>query len=215
MNRLVLCLCVCLVLVCGSCSSRKAAPSKKGNVKYERVDRLPGGKDKDKDKDKKKNGKNLKGADAVVAEARSWVGVPYSYGGKTRKGTDCSGLVVAVFDKAAGITLPRSSSEQQAACRQVKRGNLRPGDLVFFTTGKNKKKVNHVGIYIGNGCMVHASTSRGVMVSDLEQDYYRKTYHSGGRVPGLKGGKDEPQPEPESPRKRDEKIDSSVRRAFK
>lgn len=215
MTRVVLCLCICLALVCGSCSSRKATASKKGREKYERVDRLPGNKESDKDKDKKKSGKNLKGADAIVAEARSWVGVPYSYGGKTRKGTDCSGLVVSVFEKAAGIVLPRSSSEQQAACQPVKRGNLRPGDLVFFTTGKNKKKVNHVGIYIGNGCMVHASTSRGVMVSDLDQDYYRTTYHSSGRVPGLKGGKEESKPEADPKKKRDEKIDDAVRKAFK
>ncbi len=214
MSRIVLCLCICLALVCSSCSSRKKTLSKKGNIKYERVDRLPGSQDK-KDKDSKKQAKNLKGADAVVAEARSWVGVPYSYGGKTRKGTDCSGLVVAVFDKAAGISLPRSSADQQAACQQVKKGSLRPGDLVFFTTGKNKKKVNHVGIYIGNGCMVHASTSRGVMISDLEQDYYRKTYHSGGRVPGLKSGKDESTKESDSKKKRDEKIEKSVRDAFR
>lgn len=212
MNRIVLCLCVCLALVCASCSSRKAAPSKKGKIRYERVDRLPG--DKDKDDDKKKSGKKLKGADAVVAEARSWVGVPYSYGGKSRNGTDCSGLVMVIFDKVAGIALPRSSSEQQAACRQLKRGNLRPGDLVFFTTGKNKKKVNHVGIYIGNGCMVHASSSRGVMISDIDQDYYRRTFHSCGRVPGLKGGKEEAEQDTDSKKKRDENIDRSVRDAF-
>lgn len=120
----------------------------------------------------------------IVEEARSWVGTPYRYGGESHKGVDCSGLVMSVFRDVAAIKLPRSSAEQCDYCKKIGRSELRRGDLVFFRTGKSKK-VNHVGIYIGNGCMVHSSSSRGVIVSDLDQDYYRRTYHASGRVRAL------------------------------
>jgi lipoprotein Spr len=128
--------------------------------------------------------------DAIVGEARRWLGTPYRYGGHSRgDGTDCSGMVMEVYQKALGLKLPRSSREQQTYCRSLRRDRLQPGDLVFFS-GKGGGDVSHVGLYIGNGEMIHASTSRGVIISGLDERYYQRTYHSAGRVPVM--AEDEP-----------------------
>lgn len=140
----------------------------------------------------------------IVAAARGWVGVPYRYGGESRDGVDCSGMVMCVYRDVAGIKLPRNSAKQGEYCISIKKTELQPGDLVFFTSRKGKN-INHVGIYVGNGCFVHASTSRGVIVSDLDQDYYVRTYHSSGRVGGL--GKESVEPEPEGREPRYEVVD--------
>ncbi len=120
--------------------------------------------------------------DRLIREARKWIGTPYRYGGNTRSGTDCSGLVMELFLKVYDLKLPRSSAAQRDYCIGVGRKDLRPGDLVFFATTKRKDVVSHVGIYIGDGRMIHASGSRGVIESSLDEPYYSRTYHSGGRV---------------------------------
>lgn len=117
----------------------------------------------------------------LIAEVTKWVGVPYKYAGNDKKGVDCSGLTSQVFLKVLGIKMPRSSREQQQWCRSVKKENLQPGDLIFFATGSNRDRVSHVGMYVGNGEMIHASSSRGVIVSNLDERYYLTRYHSAGR----------------------------------
>lgn len=118
---------------------------------------------------------------ALIDEAARWLGVPYKYAGNDKKGVDCSGLTSQVFLKILNEKLPRSSREQQQWCANVKKENLQPGDLVFFATGSDRKRVSHVGIYIGNGDIIHASSSRGVIISNLGENYYLKRYHSSGR----------------------------------
>lgn len=125
------------------------------------------------------------GSNALVSEALAWLGTPYRYGGATREGTDCSGMVMAVYEKVAGLKLPRNSAKQQEYCRPVSPEEAAEGDLVFFTTSKNRGRVNHVGLYIGGGSFVHASTSRGVITSRLSEEYYKRHFHSIGRVPGM------------------------------
>lgn len=88
---------------------------------------------------------------AVIAEARTWLGVPYRYGGNTRAGVDCSGYTRAVFKKAAGITLPRVSLLQAAAGKATTLARAQPGDLICFGA-----PVHHVGIYLGGGNIIHA-----------------------------------------------------------
>ena len=127
-------------------------------------------------------------AQAVVREASYWLGAPYRYGGRSKSGTDCSGLVMEVYQKAAGIKLPRSAREQCDFCNRIDRKQLSAGDLVFFAPG-GKSTVNHVGIYIGDGNMIHASSSRGVMVSGIGEAYFAKRFRSAGRVPGMNKGK--------------------------
>lgn len=119
--------------------------------------------------------------DNLITEAGRWIGTPYRYGGAERSGADCSGFVMKVFDRSLGEKLPRSSREQRDYCRKINRGELLPGDLLFFATGSNRNRVSHVGLYIGNNEIIHASTSRGVIVSDLRSKYWREHYHSSGR----------------------------------
>ena len=118
----------------------------------------------------------------VIDAAMAWMGTPYSYGGKTRGGTDCSGLTCMAFESGAGIKLPRSSREQADFSRRIRRGDMRPGDLVFFANRRGGTRINHVAIYIGDNRIVHATTSMGVTVSSLDEPYWDSHYHSCGRV---------------------------------
>ncbi len=106
----------------------------------------------------------------VVNEAESWLGSPYLYGGITRDGVDCSGFVRNVF-ASAGQSLPRQSSDQASVGTEVPIRNGRPGDLVFFNT--SGAGVSHVGILLDYPSFIHASTSKGVIVSRLDDGYYR------------------------------------------
>lgn len=133
----------------------------------------------------------------VVKEAMTWIGTPYVYGGHSKRGTDCSGMVMEVFSKAAGKKLPRTTVDQEAHCKKIKKKNLVAGDLVFFGSTKGKGRVNHVGLYIGGDQMIHASSSRGVMVSRIDGNYFGPRFYSAGRVPGIKAGKESANPVPE------------------
>lgn len=117
----------------------------------------------------------------VLREADSWIGTPYLYGGNDRNGVDCSGFVLQVYLKAAEIALPRTSRQQQEYCRDLTRDQLEPGDLVFFSL-RGGETVGHVGIYIGNDQMIHASSSKGVVISSLSTNYYVQNYYGGGRI---------------------------------
>ena len=117
---------------------------------------------------------------ALISEAIKWLGVPYKYAGDDKNGVDCSGLTSQVYLKSLKVKMPRNSREQQRWCLVVEKNELIPGDLVFFATGSDKNRVSHVGIYIGNGDIIHAS-SRGVIISSLNEKYYLTRYHSSGR----------------------------------
>lgn len=121
-------------------------------------------------------------ARTLVREAESWVGTPYRYGGNDRGGVDCSGLVTQVYMNAFGIKLPRTSREQMDFCQNVDKSRLTPGDLLFFRTSRGSKKVSHVGIFVGENQMIHSSTSQGVIYTDINSDYYSRTFAGAGRV---------------------------------
>ncbi|MDE6353278.1 MAG: C40 family peptidase [Muribaculaceae bacterium] len=125
-------------------------------------------------------------ASALVAEAKKWIGTPYRYGGHSKSGTDCSGFIMEVFRAGVGIELPRTSKDQHKNSTRINANQLEVGDLVFFATGGSNGGVSHVGLYIGDNNMIHASTSRGVMISGLGEKYWVKTYHSAGRVAKFK-----------------------------
>lgn len=120
-------------------------------------------------------------AEQLLREADSWIGTPYRWGGNDRNGVDCSGFVTQVFRNSVGISLPRTSGQQHDFCLGIDRDDLQPGDLVFFTV-RGGSSVGHVGIYIGNGQIVHSSSSKGVIISSLSANYYKVNYHSSGRV---------------------------------
>lgn len=119
---------------------------------------------------------------ALIDEAVAWIGTPYAYAGHSKSGTDCSGLMMEVFSRSIGVRLPRNSRMQHDYCIEVKRDNVLPGDLLFFATGRDRGRVSHVGLYIGDNRMIHASASRGVIVSSLSESYYIGRFHSAGRV---------------------------------
>lgn len=119
---------------------------------------------------------------SIVQEAYEWLGTPYKWAGESRSGTDCSGMVMKIYKDCCGIKLPRNSAEQQKACKSIKKGSLQPGDLVFFATGKDKKRVSHVGIFVGGDSFIHATTSRGVVINHLSEQYYTRAYIGAGRV---------------------------------
>lgn len=107
-------------------------------------------------------------------------GIPYRYGGNGKSGFDCSGFVMKLVEEAWSIKLPRSSSEQYTRGRYVSKNNLRYGDLVFFNTSGDG--VSHVGIYLGNSKFAHASEIKGVTISNMDNDYYKKRYIGARRL---------------------------------
>ena len=118
-------------------------------------------------------------AQGIVMEAHKMLGTPYRYGGASPKGFDCSGLVQYVYAQA-GLEVPRSTVEQLEQSRWVSFSQLRPGDLVFFKTGRSK--VNHVGIYYGNGRFIHApNRGKEVSFAQIESDYWAKHMVAAGR----------------------------------
>lgn len=108
-----------------------------------------------------------------------WRGTPYVDGGMSASGMDCSGFTVVAFRELFGVTLPRTAGEQAVSGREVTRDALKPGDLVFFQTGRWKR---HVGIYLSDEQFIHASLSRGVTLSSLDDSYWQKKYWQARRL---------------------------------
>ncbi|GAA4404059.1 C40 family peptidase [Quisquiliibacterium transsilvanicum] len=121
-------------------------------------------------------------ADQLVSRAMGLLGVPYKWGGNAPEtGLDCSGLVRHVFEDAAGLVLPRRAMEMSRAGAPVGRGELQPGDLVFFNT--LRRAFSHVGIYIGDGRFVHAPSSGGkVRVERIAGSYWANRFNGGRRL---------------------------------
>lgn len=129
------------------------------------------------------DGSNKRGK-RVAQEARDWLGTPYKYAsGDKGKGSDCSGMVMSVYETVTGIKLPRNSAQQAAFCKEIDSSTLRIGDLCFFATGKDPNKISHVGIMLDEKNFIHASTSKGVVISDITTPYYTRTFIQFGRVP--------------------------------
>lgn len=120
---------------------------------------------------------------ALYKEVKGWLGTPYSGGGhKKQVGTDCSGFVMEIYLTVYNKRLERRGSLQfYNNCEPIDKGSLREGDLVFFHNGSGGK-ISHVGLYLKNNKFVHASSSRGVVVSDLTEKYYVNHYFAAGRV---------------------------------
>jgi cell wall-associated NlpC family hydrolase len=119
----------------------------------------------------------------LLKRALALLGTPYRWGGNSTEGFDCSGLVGYVFRSALGIDLPRVSRQMAHSGEKVDRDALSAGDLVFFS--RRGKRVDHVGIYLGNGRFVHAPrTGKDVMVSSLVDGYWSHKFMQARRVTG-------------------------------
>ncbi|MFN8256658.1 MAG: NlpC/P60 family protein [Bacteroidales bacterium] len=130
-----------------------------------------------------KLGINLKGDENkdLIKSVSEWQGTPYKYASCIKqKGTDCSGFVTSVYLEVYGKKLQRSSADMVKDVDFIDRDKMQAGDLLFFKI--NGKKISHVGIYIADNKFIHASTQSGVVVNDLDQDYYKKTFYRAGRV---------------------------------
>ncbi|MDF1880213.1 C40 family peptidase [Sulfurimonas sp. MAG313] len=115
----------------------------------------------------------------LYAQHRAWKGTPYRYGGLSKNGVDCSGFVYQTYKQLFKIKLPRSTKDQVRQGKRVYVSQLRAGDLVFFKTGRN---VRHVGIYLEKGKFLHASSSKGVMISTLLTGYWKSKYWQSRRL---------------------------------
>ena len=115
----------------------------------------------------------------VIQTAMRYVGVPYVFGGSTPDGFDCSGFTRYVFARG-GVSLPRMADEQYTLGQSVSKPRLEPGDLVFFTT--YAPGASHVGIYLGEGSFISATSSRGVIVDRMDNSYWRARYVGARRL---------------------------------
>jgi lipoprotein Spr len=116
----------------------------------------------------------------LYQEIYNWLGTPYKYAGDCKEGIDCSGFVCQLYQNVYGVKLSGSSGDLFKGVKPVKKTSLQEGDLVFFKIKQNR--ISHVGIYLGNNKFAHASVQNGVIISDLDDPYYKKYYYKGGRI---------------------------------
>jgi len=123
------------------------------------------------------------GAQELLAFSKNYIGYKYAYGGQSPStGFDCSGFVYFVF-KEFGYTLPRTATSQSQKGESVKKSDLIPGDLVFFTSPGYSSKITHVGIYVGSGDFIHATSPGDVVrIETLESGYYYRNYICATRI---------------------------------
>ncbi|MBP2617537.1 C40 family peptidase [Chryseobacterium jejuense] len=165
------------VVSCGS--SKNVSSNKKSGsktvVKSENLRKL----------DSKFDGNVSRSINDVLKDAEKYLGTPYRFGGNTSSGFDCSGFTVKVFEENA-FNLPRRSSDQAETGKNIDIRDVKPGDLLFFATAGGSR-VSHVGIVHdigpdGEVKFIHASTSKGVVISSLNEKYWNKAYLHAQRV---------------------------------
>ncbi len=117
--------------------------------------------------------------ETLLEHYNEWRGVNYKYGGLSKRGIDCSGFVYLTYRDLFETNLPRSTKLLASTGEQINQKQLRPGDLVLY---KTTRTVRHAGIYIGDNKFLHASKSKGVMISDMDLDYWKDRYWQARRV---------------------------------
>ena len=115
----------------------------------------------------------------VYETACYWLRTPYRWGGKTKKGIDCSDFASVIYDSCFNIGISGNCDDIYKDVFPIKKSELKEGDLVFFKI--HSRSISHVGVYLGKNKFVHASTSKGVIVSDLDEPYYKKFFFAAGR----------------------------------
>jgi cell wall-associated NlpC family hydrolase len=157
-----------LSLFISSCGSSKSASSSSPS----------------KTEKRSKSSKNTR-VNKIISYAKTFEGTRYKFGGTTKKGMDCSGLIFIAFGKEE-IALPRVSRDMAKTGRSISLSKSTQGDLVFFRTNKSKKAINHVGLVIesrkGEVLFIHSTTSRGVIISSMNEGYWRSAFVEARRV---------------------------------
>jgi len=130
--------------------------------------------------------KNNPAVSKTIKTARTYNGTKYKYGGTSKSGIDCSGLMCRAYE-SVNIKLPRTSSAQSTYGKRVYTGQIKPGDLIFFATGSSKSKITHVGLVTEVSKerdikFIHATTKKGVCEDWLSQAYYKSKYVKAIRV---------------------------------
>lgn len=115
----------------------------------------------------------------LMAQYTHWKGVPYQYGGTSKRGVDCSAFVQNTYRFHFGYQIPRTTNQQILIGKKVSKSHLLPGDIVFFKVGWS---TYHNGLYIGEGKFMHASTSKGVTISRLSNPYWTENYLTARRI---------------------------------
>lgn len=175
-TRIIMLLLVITTFCLGACSKSRKATSRSNEVATRKTEASI----------KAKYASTLGVSPAELGNERlyvfidQWMGAPYKYGGTSTSGVDCSGFVGAVYQGVYEKSIPRTTSQLDQQAKNVTKNQLKEGDLVFFDI--NGKKSSHVGIYLLNDRFVHASTSKGVVISDLNNPYYQKAFAKGGRL---------------------------------
>lgn len=170
MKRVVLYLLVAMMLTsCGSSSKKRTVISSKTKTTSKaKIDR-------------NSPSKKIK---SIVSYAKTFGGTRYKYGGTTKKGMDCSGLVYTSFKKE-NVVLPRTSRTMATQGKAISLKKVIVGDLLFFKTNKRKNVISHVGLVVetkGVIKFIHASTSKGVVISSLDENYWNKCFAGARRV---------------------------------
>ncbi|WCO01176.1 C40 family peptidase [Psychroserpens ponticola] len=169
MKKITLLLIVCLSF--GSCNSSKGIKTKKSKTtkvsKHTSISRPS------------------KTIERIINYAQTFEGTRYKYGGTTKRGMDCSGLVVVAFEKE-NIKLPRTTGDLKNTGEWIDVKNVKEGDLLFFATKKNNRNVNHVGIVTksrpGFVEFIHSTSSKGVITSNLSERYWYQAYVQARRM---------------------------------
>lgn len=159
-----------LVIVISSCGTKKSATNSSHKSVEEKYSQLLGVSKEDISNKK------------LYSFIDEWYGVPYKYGGKNKSGVDCSDFATILFKEVYGKDFSGSSESMSHQSRKISSDELHEGDLVFFKI--DSKDISHVGIYLQNNKFVHATTKAGVMIDDLNEEYYKKCFESAGRIIG-------------------------------
>ena len=118
----------------------------------------------------------------LTQTARQQLRIPYVWGGTSRRGFDCSGLIQYVY-KQLNMAVPRTAAEQYADSHRVKTHELQPGDLIFFHTRlRSRSRINHVGMFLGNNTFIHAPRKGRTVSIDKLNSYWKKRMIGGGRL---------------------------------
>lgn len=166
---------LCVLFLLYSCSTSKKTVSKEqttGKAKPEKIQATYAG---------------LLGVDKKKIEniplysfIDEWYGTPYQYGGKSKKGIDCSGFTATLYQQVYKKSISGNAESIYDQCKSVSKSDLKEGNLVFFKI--DSKKITHIGVYLQNNKFVHASTKKGIMISDLNEEYFKKYYYKSGRL---------------------------------